>query len=112
MGGEFGHQPIGKRAEHVVVLVFLLALARRARQADADDGWRRTIFQVIGRIDPVRSEEHTSELQSLMSNSYAVSCLNKKYPLNHCRKLVQLYLQIIHTTKTSYTTRLTNNHTT
>src|SRR3546814_17165336 len=54
MGGEFGHQPIGKRAEHVVVLVFLLALARRARQADADDGWRRTIFQVIGRIDPVR----------------------------------------------------------
>src|SRR3546814_3371525 len=25
-----------------------------------------------------RSEEHTSELQSLMRNSYAVSCLNKK----------------------------------
>src|SRR3546814_20381574 len=25
-----------------------------------------------------RSEEHTSELQSLMSNSYAVFCLNKK----------------------------------
>src|SRR3546814_1403997 len=27
---------------------------------------------------PVRSEEHTSELQSLMRNSYAVSCLKKK----------------------------------
>src|SRR3546814_2150927 len=26
----------------------------------------------------MRSEEHTSELQSLMSNSYAVSCLQKK----------------------------------
>src|SRR3546814_7533361 len=26
----------------------------------------------------VRSEEHTSELQSLMRNSYAVVCLNKK----------------------------------
>src|SRR3546814_7754655 len=26
----------------------------------------------------VRSEEHTSELQSLMRNSYAVFCLNKK----------------------------------
>src|SRR3546814_8057185 len=26
----------------------------------------------------LRSEEHTSELQSLMSNSYAVFCLNKK----------------------------------
>src|SRR3546814_5508577 len=30
-------------------------------------------------IDPVeRSEEHTSELQSLMRNSYAVFCLTKK----------------------------------
>src|SRR3546814_4971512 len=27
---------------------------------------------------PPRSEEHTSELQSLMSNSYAVVCLKKK----------------------------------
>src|SRR3546814_3602293 len=27
---------------------------------------------------PVRSEEHTSELQSLMRNSYAVFCLTKK----------------------------------
>src|SRR3546814_2609242 len=26
----------------------------------------------------IRSEEHTSELQSLMRNSYAVFCLNKK----------------------------------
>src|SRR3546814_9806805 len=29
-------------------------------------------------IVPVRSEEHTSELQSLMRNSYAVFCLKKK----------------------------------
>src|SRR3546814_2679571 len=28
--------------------------------------------------DARRSEEHTSELQSLMRNSYAVICLNKK----------------------------------
>src|SRR3546814_1244672 len=27
---------------------------------------------------PVRSEEHTSELQSLMRNSYAVFCLKKQ----------------------------------
>src|SRR3546814_8991639 len=27
---------------------------------------------------PIRSEEHTSELQSLMRNSYAVFCLKKK----------------------------------
>src|SRR3546814_3592450 len=30
-----------------------------------------------------RSEEHTSELQSLMRISYAVFCLNKKTPINH-----------------------------
>src|SRR3546814_9513686 len=35
------------------------------RLGPADVGWRR-------------SEEHTSELQSLMSNSYAVFCLKKK----------------------------------
>src|SRR3546814_6314993 len=31
-----------------------------------------------GRYVLVRSEEHTSELQSLMRNSYAVFCLKKK----------------------------------
>src|SRR3546814_8139168 len=30
-----------------------------------------------------RSEEHTSELQSLMRNSYAVFCLKKKTKKNH-----------------------------
>src|SRR3546814_1050926 len=30
-----------------------------------------------------RSEEHTSELQSLMRNSYAVFCLKKKIIHNH-----------------------------
>src|SRR3546814_8772997 len=30
------------------------------------------------RADPQRSEEHTSELQSLMRTSYAVFCLNKQ----------------------------------
>src|SRR3546814_1949334 len=31
----------------------------------------------------IRSEEHTSELQSLMRTSYAVSCLNKKINRNN-----------------------------
>src|SRR3546814_998347 len=34
-------------------------------------------IEVLGR-DPRRSEEHTSELQSLMRISYAVFCLKKK----------------------------------
>src|SRR3546814_1451366 len=33
--------------------------------------------------DADRSEEHTSELQSLMRISYAVSCLKKKKPFTH-----------------------------
>src|SRR3546814_10322458 len=32
----------------------------------------------IGIVPAIRSEEHTSELQSLMRISYAVFCLNKK----------------------------------
>src|SRR3546814_5769040 len=36
-----------------------------------------------GRTSYERSEEHTSELQSLMRISYAVFCLNKKNKTNH-----------------------------
>src|SRR3546814_9994603 len=32
----------------------------------------------VGDLVPQRSEEHTSELQSLMRSSYAVFCLKKK----------------------------------
>src|SRR3546814_10647633 len=43
-------------------------------------------------IEPFRSEEHTSELQSLMRISYAVFCLKKKqhtnqYNNNHYRTI-------------------------
>src|SRR3546814_9777080 len=40
------------------------------------------------RRTPIRSEEHTSELQSLMRISYAVFCLKKKTQTTH--KLQQL----------------------
>src|SRR3546814_9741649 len=38
----------------------------------------RTIIRPGGRNGTARSEEHTSELQSLMRISYAVFCLKKK----------------------------------
>src|SRR3546814_5164364 len=38
---------------------------------------------VLQQLDAVRSEEHTSELQSLMRISYAVFCLKKKTPHDH-----------------------------
>src|SRR3546814_4934206 len=36
--------------------------------------------------EEVRSEEHTSELQSLMRNSYAVFCLKKKKKISELTK--------------------------
>src|SRR3546814_976161 len=36
------------------------------------------VEEVAGASDDHRSEEHTSELQSLMRNSYAVFCLKKQ----------------------------------
>src|SRR3546814_4559765 len=38
-----------------------------------------------------RSEEHTSELQSLMRISYAVFCLKKKRKIKHVQRLQSLY---------------------
>src|SRR3546814_3374087 len=39
---------------------------------------RMRVAEAAHRKDRTRSEEHTSELQSLMRNSYAVFCLKKK----------------------------------
>src|SRR3546814_10094949 len=81
-------------------------LGRSIPQPHGSDGQRRqgpatdpgVMHSEEGRIDPLRlgggrereerqeetrrqrSEEHTSELQSLMRNSYAVFCLKKKTP--------------------------------
>src|SRR3546814_8527012 len=41
-------------------------------------GWRWVVRDRRSRRRPWRSEEHTSELQSLMSSSYAVFCLKNK----------------------------------
>src|SRR3546814_5559945 len=38
----------------------------------------RALIVALGKWDVARSEEHTSELQSLMRISYAVFCLKKK----------------------------------
>src|SRR3546814_10791083 len=41
----------------------------------------RTALQDAASVAGLRSEEHTSELQSLMRISYAVFCLKKKTPI-------------------------------
>src|SRR3546814_6741065 len=52
----------------------------RMRQVQADHGPDSVAFLSTGRMpsEEMRSEEHTSELQSLMRISYAVFCLKKK----------------------------------
>src|SRR3546814_1852781 len=53
------------------------AYSKAATLDTADQAVRRKLA-VINQLDTGRSEEHTSELQSLMRNSYAVFCLKKK----------------------------------
>src|SRR3546814_1832989 len=40
--------------------------------------WTALVLYCLNAVRPARSEEHTSELQSLMRISYAVFCLKKK----------------------------------
>src|SRR3546814_8946065 len=51
-----------------------LAWGRGDRAGGRGEGWRHRRLLAVLR----RSEEHTSELQSLMRISYAVFCLKKK----------------------------------
>src|SRR3546814_4640334 len=64
----------------VVDRVIDLAVARVRRDDERRDARARPPAIALGRRDmiPPRSEEHTSELQSLMRISYAVFCLKKK----------------------------------
>src|SRR3546814_3224735 len=59
---------------------------------------QRAIDAVLGAL-PARSEEHTSELQSLMRISYAVFCLKKKKK-QHNNVLYPAIQQQTHITKT------------
>src|SRR3546814_10435212 len=60
--------------------------ARRGRDGEAALGTEVGGGEGVGlarqTMECGRSEEHTSELQSLMRNSYAVFCLNKKNTFN------------------------------
>src|SRR3546814_2402303 len=65
-------------------------LVATAEQADAARFRGSPTILVDGRDpfasgdEPFRSEEHTSELQSLMRISYAVFCLKKKTQTKNC----------------------------
>src|SRR3546814_7557395 len=66
---------------------------RGHRQAESDrrqDDVRQGVAESVEAAVQQRSEEHTSELQSLMRISYAVFCLKKKKntPTNKIDKLI------------------------
>src|SRR3546814_7436878 len=74
------------------------------RHAVAPPGDRGT-----GRTGRGRSEEHTSELQSLMRISYAVFCLKKKKKIIHKSQSNNTKQYTTHTTRQSYQTTSTDN---
>src|SRR3546814_8193537 len=63
----------GDRVFHEGIELFMLGMARDRSKVR------------LKAVEP-RSEEHTSELQSLMRNSYAVFCLKKKKKNSNIRK--------------------------
>src|SRR3546814_5848960 len=90
----FGHQHVGDRC------------------AGADDVVGREAIDALN--EPagarLRSEEHTSELQSLMRISYAVFCLKKKKRIQTTRRTAPLRRARIHT-HTTMSQQLTTEHT-
>src|SRR3546814_4655353 len=77
---------LARGAQHFIFFLRVVVVVRRGRRRLV--GHRLS----ISFTGPVRrSEEHTSELQSLMRISYAVFCLKKK------NNLIITYLSSIHT---------------
>src|SRR3546814_6724887 len=78
--------PPRPHAHHPVRRAAGPARGERRLQPVAGQGAHRRLRLPLGPVER-RSEEHTSELQSLMRNSYAVFCLKTKnpphYPSHH-----------------------------
>src|SRR3546814_4641624 len=70
--------PRSTRTDTLFPYTTLFRSSRRPAEQPPEPSMRPRRRQPIG---PLRSEEHTSELQSLMRISYAVFCLKKKTTL-------------------------------
>src|SRR3546814_6645451 len=62
-----------------------MQLVRGAGALDVRDELS-VLFRGLAALEAMRSEEHTSELQSLMRTSYAVFCLKKKKTKTNTQK--------------------------
>src|SRR3546814_9681292 len=69
IGAQLAKQGLGTSGSGALFRRYAYRIQNRVVDIDVADSRR---------LDPSRSEEHTSELQSLMRLSYAVFCLTKK----------------------------------
>src|SRR3546814_10642465 len=67
----------------VVTAMFPFVANSRSMTLESTEGFVRVVARRDNHLILGRSEEHTSELQSLMRFSYAVFCLNKKNICQH-----------------------------
>src|SRR3546814_10389744 len=91
----FPYTTLFRSADAAAVQEHARRLARRRRHGRRSD---RLLSGSVRSADVGRSEEHTSELQSLMRISYAVFCLKKKkkkHTIDHYRHTLETYNSII-----------------
>src|SRR3546814_3799161 len=93
---------------HTLSLHDALPICRGNHPAGPRGGPRRLALSGGVRGDRSRSEEHTSELQSLMRISYAVFCLKKKKPDTHASINYNINTDTHHTEQPS--TPTVNHH--
>src|SRR3546814_3994884 len=105
-GSEYDVVVIPMTTSHFMMLKrnLLYTAITRAKKLCIIVGTKRALQRAINTLDGtsrqtgllsrIRSEEHTSELQSLMRTSYAVFCLKKKKPLTI--KLYAIHTNITH----------------
>src|SRR3546814_7666649 len=72
---------ISRQACHTAMGWLVRPKKQRRRRKMTGDESREASGSAVGQTARLRSEEHTSELQSLMRISYAVFCLKKKKQL-------------------------------
>src|SRR3546814_3940691 len=75
----WGRPLLGKGRDNMFLFATLADATQYLNFQDLMGDHSEIAFSVFG-LPIRRSEEHTSELQSLMRISYAVSCLNRKKP--------------------------------
>src|SRR3546814_5326789 len=77
-GMEIHLDRVPMRQENMLPWEILLSESQERMLIVVEKGKEAIVEQIFDKWDLNRSEEHTSELQSLMRISYAVLCLKKK----------------------------------